>query len=90
MPIPILSQELPNLPIVDWCLIASQEVLIGTDVIKITWTWKSLGIPVAYAILAWSSLKEKASKRSIAHTVVPKSERFLNSLLKPFIYLDHC
>ena len=29
MPIPFLSRELPNLAIVDWCLIASQEVSIG-------------------------------------------------------------
>ena len=28
MPIPILSQESPNLAIVDWCLIATQEVSI--------------------------------------------------------------
>ena len=30
MPIPILSQKSPNLAIVDWCLIATQEVSIGT------------------------------------------------------------
>ena len=76
MPIPILSQESPDLAIVDWCLIPTEEVSIATDVIEITWTWKSLGIPVAYAILAWNPLKEKASKRSIAVAVVPKSERF--------------
>ena len=28
MPIPFLSRESPNLAIVDWCLIASQEVSI--------------------------------------------------------------
>ena len=31
MPIPFLSQESPNLVIVDWCLIVTQEVLIRTD-----------------------------------------------------------
>ena len=36
MPIPFLARELPNLAIVDWCLIASQEVSIGEYVIKIT------------------------------------------------------
>ena len=38
MPIPVLSQESPNLAIVDWCLIATQKVSIGTDVIEIMWT----------------------------------------------------
>ena len=37
-PIPVLSQESPNLAIVDWCLIATQEVSIETDVIEIMWT----------------------------------------------------
>ena len=77
MPIPILSQESPDLAIVDWCLIPTEEVSIATDVIEITWTWKSLGIPVAYAILAWNPLKEKASKRSIAVAVVPKRDQLL-------------
>ena len=36
MPIPFLSRESPNLAIVDWCLIASQEVSIGEYVIEIT------------------------------------------------------
>ena len=36
MPIPFLSRELPNLAIVDWCLIASQEVLIRECIIGIT------------------------------------------------------
>ena len=36
MPIPLLSRESPNLVIVDRCLIASQEVLIGKYVIGIT------------------------------------------------------
>ena len=43
MPIPILYEELPNLSIVDWCLIATEEVSIGTDVIEIMWTWKNRG-----------------------------------------------
>ena len=66
MPIPILSRESPYLAIVNWCLIAKEKVSIGIDVIKITWIWKSLGIPVTYAILACSPLKEKASKSNIA------------------------
>ena len=36
MPIPFLSRESPNLAIVDWCLIASQEVSVGECVIGIT------------------------------------------------------
>ena len=35
MPILFLSRESPNLAIVDWCLIASQEVSIGEYVIEI-------------------------------------------------------
>ena len=35
MPIPLLSRELPNLAIVDWCLIASQEVSIEEYIIEI-------------------------------------------------------
>ena len=35
MPVPFLSRESPNLVIVDWCLIASQEVSIGECVIEI-------------------------------------------------------
>ena len=30
MPIPVLSQKLPNLAIVDWCLIDTQEVSVRT------------------------------------------------------------
>ena len=37
MSILFLFQELPNLAIVDWCLIATKEVSIRTDVIEITW-----------------------------------------------------
>ena len=33
--------RIANLAIVDWCLIATREVSIGTDVIEIMWTWKS-------------------------------------------------
>ena len=40
MPIPFLSRESPNLAIVDWCLIASQEVSIGEYVIRITLSHK--------------------------------------------------
>ena len=36
MPMPFLSRESPNLAIVDWCLIDSQEVSIGEYVIGIT------------------------------------------------------
>ena len=36
MPIPFLSQESPNLAIVDWYLITTEEVSIRADVIEIT------------------------------------------------------
>ena len=36
MPILFLSQESPNLAIVDWYLIATEEVSIRADVIEIT------------------------------------------------------
>ena len=35
MPIPFLSRELPHLAVVDWCLIASQEVSIREYIIEI-------------------------------------------------------
>ena len=41
MPIPVLSQESPNLAIVDRCLIGTQEMSIGTNGIEIMWTLKS-------------------------------------------------
>ena len=84
MPIPILSQESPDLAIVDWCLIPTEEVSIATDVIEITWTWKSLGIPVAYAILAWNPLKEKASKRSIAGSSCTQEREILKKFVETF------
>ena len=42
MPIPFLSQESPNLAIVDWYLIATEEVSIRADVIEITRMRQSL------------------------------------------------
>ena len=72
-------------------LIASQEVSIGEYVIEITFTyyetlatlnylgekrrWNILTTLVAYAVLLYNPLKERANKRSIADVVVPKRER---------------
>ena len=52
MPIPILSQESPNLVIVNWYLIATQEVSIGTDVIEIMWTCKFPSVPIDTSCVA--------------------------------------